>query len=326
MVRYSLLLLVGLGCAAPVQASSWADSMFDGLSRDFGSVPRGPVLTHPFRITNKTGGVLQIGQIRVSCGCVTATPTQTQLAPGESAAILVNMDTRRFSGLKTVTLYVPLVQSRYEEVRLWVQANSRDDVMLTPDSLSFGQIKPGAQPAVSTNITLLGNSEWQIVEVHSDSNYVSARLVEVKRENSEVVYQLTGRVRGDTPVGKWYSDLWLKTNNPATPRVRVPVTVEVESALSVSPAALALGEVKAGTVVERKVIVRGNTPFRITAVAGTDTVVAAGISNDESRTVHVLTITLKPVLVGEIDRTLRVLTSLKEEGQVEFQAKATVIP
>ena len=86
MVRYSLLLLVGLASASSTLASSWADSMFDGLSRDFGSVPRGPILSHPFRVTNRTDRVIQIGQIRVSCGCVTATPTQTQLAPGETAA------------------------------------------------------------------------------------------------------------------------------------------------------------------------------------------------------------------------------------------------
>ena len=64
MFRYSLVVLLGLCATAPVSAS-WADSLFDELSRDFGSVPRGPTLTHPFRLVNKTGGHVHIASVRV---------------------------------------------------------------------------------------------------------------------------------------------------------------------------------------------------------------------------------------------------------------------
>jgi hypothetical protein len=53
MHRYSLILAAILGVASQVNASTWADGMFeDGLTHDFGSVPRGPTLTHYFRIVN----------------------------------------------------------------------------------------------------------------------------------------------------------------------------------------------------------------------------------------------------------------------------------
>ena len=51
--RFSLVVLLGL-CTAGSASASWADALFDELSRDFGSVPRGPTLTHPFRLVNKT--------------------------------------------------------------------------------------------------------------------------------------------------------------------------------------------------------------------------------------------------------------------------------
>src|ERR1043165_567498 len=46
--------LVGLALAAAggQARAGWADGMFDELSRDFGSVPRGQVLSHPFRLVN----------------------------------------------------------------------------------------------------------------------------------------------------------------------------------------------------------------------------------------------------------------------------------
>src|SRR6266404_3700461 len=68
MVRYSLVILLGL-CSASSAWASWADGLFDELSRDFGSVPRGPTLQHPFRLVNRTGSHLHIASVRVSCGC-----------------------------------------------------------------------------------------------------------------------------------------------------------------------------------------------------------------------------------------------------------------
>ncbi len=72
------------------------------------------------------------------------------------------------------------------------------------------------------------------------------------------------------PVGRWYTDVWLKTNNPEIPQIRVPVTVEIESALSVSPDAVALGQVAVNGESERRVIIRGVKPFKIIAVKGGD--------------------------------------------------------
>ena len=40
------------------------------------------------------------------------------------------MDTTRFLGVKSVTIYVQFDQPNYQEVRLWVRANGRDDVMM----------------------------------------------------------------------------------------------------------------------------------------------------------------------------------------------------
>ena len=325
MFRFSLMLLLALGVAGPASAS-WADALFEELSRDFGSVPRGPTLTHSFRLTNNTDQPLHIAGVRVSCGCVTPTVLKSDLAPGESSAIYVEMDTRRFPGVKTVTIYVQFDRPRWEEVRLWVRANSRDDVTVTPDSLAFGKVRPGDNPAASIQVAFLGNGNWRIEQAHCDSNYVQTAIEEVRRGVADVTYQVTARLRPDTPVGKWYTDVWLATNNPVTPRVRVPLTVEIESALSVSPQVANLGQVKAGGQSERKVILRGVKPFRITEVQGQDDQVTVRDSSPESKPVHVLTVKLKAEKAGELNRTLRIMTDLKEEAEVEFQAVARVVP
>jgi hypothetical protein len=326
MLRYSAVLLAGLWAAGPAAAASWADGLFDELSKDFGSVPRGPTLTHQFRVTNTTQGPVHIAGVRVSCGCVTAAALNTWLQPGESTAVQARMDTTRFLGVKSVTIYVMFDRPALEEVRLWVQANARNDFSVTPDTLAFGQVKRGATPAAAVAVTFYGSGDTQVVDVRAESNYVRPELKEVRREGSLVGYELTTRLRPDTPVGKWYTDVWLLTNSAAIPQVRVPLTVDVESPLTVSPEALALGQVPVGGESERRVIVRGVRPFRITGVQGAGGPLAVRDSAPDSKPIHVLTVRLKADKPGELSRTLRVHTDLPDEGEVEFQVSAQILP
>jgi hypothetical protein len=300
--------------------------MFTELSKDFGSVPRGPTLSHPFRLVNSTGRVVTIANVRVSCGCTTATALKTTLNPGEETAILAQMDTRRFSGVKTVTIFVQFSQPAWEEVRLWVQANGRDDVSVTPETVAFGRTKRGASPEAEVAITFLGAPGSQVLDAQSDSNYIQPAVQSAQGQDGEVAYRVSARLRPDAPVGKWYTDVWLTTNNPAMPRIRVPLTVEIESALSVSPATVQLGQVPLGGEAERKVVVRGVKPFRITTIDGGDGQLRVHDSATVSKPVHVLTVTVKGGKSGEIHRTLLIHTDLQDESEIEFQAKAQVGP
>jgi hypothetical protein len=327
MLRYSLVVVAALSLVGPAGAASWADSLFSELSKDFGSVPKGPTLSHPFRIVNKTGRVVVLNpNVRVSCGCVTATLLKTVLNPGEETAVVAEMDTRRVNGSKTVTIWVQFQQPGWDEVRLWVQANSRDDVTVSPDTLAFGHTKRGASPVATVTVTFLGYSESQILDVSCESNYVLTVLKLLRRTDDEVTYELAARIRGDAPVGKWYTDIWLKTNNPSMPRVRVPLTVEIDSALSISPALVALGQLRVGAETERKVIVRGVKPFRITAVRGDDKDLRVRDSTSDSKPVHVLTVTYKGARPGDLERIIHVVTDLPDESEIEFQARVRVVP
>ena len=326
MLRYSLISAVLLAAANPVHASSWADGMFEELSKDFGSVPHGTVAVHPFRLVNNTGSPVRITNVRVSCGCTSARALQTYLAPGQETAILAQMDTRRFYNSKTVTIFVQFDLPHFEEVRLWVQANSRDDVAFSPEILNFGKIKRGTASSAEMTVTFQGNGQTKILGATSESNYLQAAFKESRREGSEVAYTITAKIRPDTPAGKWYSDIWLKTNNPALPRLRIPLTIEIESFLSISPNTVILGQIKAGTEYDRKVILRGVQPFRIKGISGTDDQVRVRENNSEAKTVHVLTVTLNPTTPGQFNRTLKVLTDFQTAGEIEFNTQAEVVP
>lgn len=326
MLRYGLVVMAVLGAVGPARSATWADALFEEFSKDFGSVPRGPMLTHPFRVVNNTRGSVTISEVHVSCGCVSAVALKGHLEPGESTSVVARMDTTRFTGLRSVTIYVRFSQPAFEEVRLWVQANGRNDFSVTPDTLAFGQLKRGGTPSASVLLSFFGNTDTQITEVKCESNYIQSRVQEVRRSDSEVTYQVTATLRADAPVGKWYSDVWLKTNNAGMPPIRVPLTVEIESALSVNPETLTLGPVKTQSESERRVIVRGVKPFKIAQVSGTNDRLVVHIDNQQAKPVHVLTIKLKAGDPGEINHTLSVLTDLADDNKIDFHVSAQVTP
>jgi hypothetical protein len=325
MSRYCFVLLAGLVAAAPAAAATWADSMFDELSKDFGSVARGPVQTHAFRVVNNTKQPVNISSIRVSCGCTSASAVKSLLNPGEETAIVARMDTSRFIGVKSVTIFVQFDRPTFEEVRLWVQANARNDFSVSPDGLAFGEVKRASSPSLSNTITFYG-SQTKITEVKSESNYVRTSVKEVKGADGQPAYELTAKLREDTPIGKWYTDVWVKTNNPEYPQIRVPLTMEVERSLSVSPDAVSLGQVAVNGESERRVIIRGAKPFKITAVKGADGQLSVHDNTTDSKAVHVLTVKLKPGKAGDLNRNLHVETDLPEDNSVEFEVSAQVTP
>jgi hypothetical protein len=269
---------------------------------------------------------LHISSVRVSCGCVSASALKTTLAPGEETAIQARMDTTRFTGVKTVTIYVQFDRPSFEEVRLWVQANGRNDFAVTPDTLAFGQVKRSAGASTSVTVNFYGSVDTKVLEARTESNYIQASVKEAKREGSEVSYQVTAKLRADTPAGRWYTDVWLKTNNPSLPQLRVPLTVEIESALSISPESVRLGDVAANAESEQRVIVRGARPFKIKSVLGGGDDLVVRDSSPESKPVHVLTVKIKGGKPGEVNKTLRVVTDLPEEGEIEFPVSARVMP
>ncbi|MGF1579674.1 MAG: DUF1573 domain-containing protein [Gemmataceae bacterium] len=325
MQRYIVIVVLGLLTTQPAFATTWADGLFDGLSRDFGSVPRGPVISHPFRIVNNTRSTVRISNVRVSCGCVTAYALKQTLKPGEDTAVVAKMDTSRFSNSRTVTIFVRFDQPGYAEVRLWVRANSRQDVNVYPSTLGYGRVKRGETPEKATKIALRGSSAYRILKVESESNFVQPKLTMVSKDAYGVNYQLSAKLRSDTPPGRWYSDLWVTTNNPALPKVRIPLTMEIQSNLVVTPSVVRLGNVKMGGEKLHKVIVRGVEPFKIKDIKGTDKHLVAYSGSDQARKIHVVTVTYRPQKVGPLNRVLYVMTDLKTDNSIDLTIRAHAV-
>jgi hypothetical protein len=315
-----------LGAVGP--ASAGATDYFTEFAKDFGTTPRGPVLMHYFAIKNTTNHPVQIGQPRVSCGCVSTNLLKNTLAPGESTAVLAMMDTRRIpqaNVVKAVTVYVPFLSPTLEEVALRVQAIARDDLVMTPEALAFGTVRKGQGGAASVKLTFYSDPSWEVKEVTSNGAYVKPEAKLVSRDGGVVTYEISAKLDAECPVGDWTADVWLKTSNAAVEKLRVPVRVTVVAPIALNPDSVKLTDLKVGDSVEHKVVLRGNHAFKVIDVKGGDEVVKLTAQSEGALPVHVLTIAVSPKAAGELTRTFEIVTDHKEQGKVSLPFTATVV-
>lgn len=325
-MRRGVVGLLMLGIAAlPVQGG--ARDYFTEFEKDFGTTPRGPVLIHYFIVKNTSNQNVNIGAPRVSCGCVSASMLKYNLAPGESTAVYTAMDTRRIPQagvVKAVTVYVPFFGMVNEEVALRVQAIARDDLVMSPDALAFGNVRMGKGGTATVKYTLYHQPNWQITEITSNGAYIKPELKQVEKSANTVTYEVTAALDPKCPVGNWFAEVWMKTNAPGIEKIRIPVTVNVTTPISVTPDVVDLKDLPLGKETEHRVMLQGTQAFKVLQVKGVDDIIGVKAGSEESRPSHTLTITLKPKEPGDLSKTLEILTDHKEMPNVTLPIKAVV--
>lgn len=315
-----VLATAGLAWAGP-------SDMFAEKVKDFGTTPRGPVLTHYFRFTNNTNQTLTLGQPRVSCGCTSASLLKNQIAPGETSAVVAYMDTRRIQTpgvTKAVLVYVPFLTPNAEEVTLKVQTVCRDDLMFAPDTLAFGSVRKGQSPTARTKVTFTSDPNWEIKKSSSTGAYIHVEHKLESRQGSTVTYEITATLDKNCPAGNWTSEVNLETSNPAVAKLCIPVTVNVSASVAVSPEAVQFGELALGTPTEKRVVLQSGTPFKILEVKGADDQLKIQVESKDAKPVHVLTLSANPKLLGGFTRTVEVVTDNKDQPKVVIPVAAKV--
>ena len=311
-------LLLG-AAAASAQGQGWAEKMFkEGTVHDFGAVPRGAQLFHRFPITNIYAVRMEVTGIVPGCGCVTATASKRVLEPRETAYLDVSMDAHRFTGPKAVIVRVTVGPEFTSSAEIKVSANSRADIVFNPGQVSFGTVLRGQTPSQAVDVEYAGALPWRVTEVVVGKDQpLAAEVKELYRtpgKPGKVGYQLKVTLKPDAPPGALKQTVYLKTNDPATPLVPLLVEATLQSAVTVSPAALSFGGVKAGEEMTRKVVVRGTRPFKIMAVDGLGDGIALANDPADAATAAVQTVAFRCKFgqAGEFHRELRIKTDLQE--------------
>lgn len=320
MRRTSLALLACLVLIGTARGqSAWADKMFEGkITHDFGTVPRGAQLKYAFPMKNIWKVPLDITDVRVTCGCLSATPSTKRLQPGETGLLHVHMDGTRFTGQKTIRVFVTVGPQFVSTSTLIVSANARQDVVFNPGEIDFGLVARGQTPTKHIDVEYAGSFDWRVVEiVKSAQSPFDLRVETLPNTSGTRGYRLFATLKADAPANRFKQEILLRTNDPASPTLTFHIVGNIQGSLAVSPGDLRLDGVKVGATETRRIVVRGSSPFRILGVDGqgegvTLEVPAAGAA---AAATHILEVRCRPVAAGPFRRRLTIRTDLAGETE-----------
>ena len=312
--RTLLILSVVVPLASPVQAQKWAEKMFETKSHDFSTVARGAKAEYEFVFKNIYVKDVHVASVRVSCGCTTPSIKKALLKTYEKGAILVSINSSKFTGPQSSTITVTIDKPMYATVQLHVKVYIRPDVLVEPEAVQLGEIKQGEGARKTISVSCTRRSDWKILEVRSANPHLSGEVVETTRKGSLVAYELRVRLDKSSPTGYLRDHLMLVTNDKRAKQIPVMVQGRVVSAVTVSPASLFLGTLQPGQRVTKSLVVRGKKPFRITSIeADCDCFEFGTLAEDAVKPLHLVPVTfIAGKNGGRIAKTIRIKTDLDE--------------
>ncbi len=313
------------------RAQSWVDQILPERAFDAGTVARGSKVRHTFRLINQLDRDVRIANWKTKCGCTEVRVGARVIPPGTQTTIEAVIDTTRFEGPKPSGLTLILDQPSYTEVDLNLSCFIRGDITLNPGVADFGIVTRAAdsKPTVTLSLTYAGGQpNWGITRMQTRSSRVSAKLQEQSRQaDGQVRYLLTASLDPAEVTGFFKDEITLYTNDNTSRSIPVAVSAAVQSAVTVSPSPLLLGQVKAGQVVTRTLLVRSSQPFKITAVKSADDEVTSKFDAEAAGATHTVSLSIKvPTQPGPFNTAVEIMTDLKDEPPTKHTTFAQIVP
>ena len=322
-MRSTLAALGLLVFSVSATAQGWANKLFQGkTTHDFGTVPRGTQLHHRFRITNIYAVNMEITNVRVSCGCASAQVGKRSLKPKEETYLDVNMDGLRFNGFKRLSIFVSVGPKFVSTAEIKISATTRGDIVCNPTHVDFGIIAPNQRISKSIDIEYAGRLDWKIQEVITRGTPFEVQVEQLYRRRGQIGYRLKVSLKSDVKAGLLKDAFQVRTNDATSPTFPVLVEANVQAALMVAPDRLSLGTVNKGTVIEKRLLVRGKVPFRIQKIDGTgEEIRVIEILPNRTGTLHNVKLRIRLNEPGRIRRDLTIQTdTLRTPVKVLFEA------
>lgn len=319
MFRRCLIAAALLIPMAPTLAADWSDTAFPVKSHDFGTVAVAAKTEFKFPIYNNFSSTMHIRSVRTSCGCTTPIVETEYIEPGETGSVRARFNTDTFRGKRGATLTVLIDKPFYNEVRLRVDGYIRSDMIFYPGAIEFSKLNQGESVTKSSKVMYAGRNDWEVVDVRSNFPWLIPTLKEASRGGGRVNYEISVTVREDAPTGFFQDEVLVITNDRSMPRVPLKVAGQVDSALSISPQAIALGGIKPGQSVTQKMILLGREPFTIASIEAEGWLIEFTPATEPKKT-HILMTKFTPLpdSMGPLKSTIRITTS----GDQSVTAKA----
>lgn len=309
------------------QPAPWANKFFlkdifdnreqpppPAILHSFGEVPHGTLCAHTFTVTNVYDEPMQVTDIRKSSHALDFVPLTKVLQPNEAGEFTVTLNTAKFVGAATHTVYVTFGPKYISTAVLKVTAVSKTDLTVSPGAVAFGAVAQGVRASQGVKLEYKGSMRgWKLTEVVPPAGPLDVGFAETARGGvlrGGAEYLVTVALKPGAAVGPISERVTVKTNDPANPQVQITVTGAVVAPLDLTSARVRFAgdDALGGSV---RVGVRAARPFRLLRVDGQgDGVTAELPPAGPPLPFHTLTVRFDRTKPGAVSRELKLKTDL----------------
>jgi hypothetical protein len=239
-------MVVGMAmfCAVAIAHCMAADVIGDGLTcvaplRKFGNLGPEQMVTHAFVLTNASDRLVQIGAVRLGCGCLTSMLATNVVPAGGSTELAATMSLAGQKGYQRKTIYVESDAGNRAPLRLEFEGNVVPPIEVMPEGIHFGAQTADRELEREVMVVAMGSALFQVKKVSSSSPQFVADVETVEQGKR---YRLKVKCKGGRSPGTTTASLRVETDHPAVPNLDVPVTVFVAGDIVTAPATLVVIE------------------------------------------------------------------------------------
>jgi Protein of unknown function (DUF1573) len=205
---------------------------------DFGRVESGKVVNHIFEFTNAGNQVLEIPEVRTSCGCTVATNWTRRVEPGKTGNIPIIFDSGGKAGPLTKTVSVACNDPTQPRFVLEFNAVIWRPIDALPGIATFN-FGPDFQTNETRVIRLVSNMDEPVtISEPVCTNSLFRAALKAVQQGKE--FELQVSVLPPVPPGSTVAQITLKTSAPRMPVVLVTAYAMAQPAVTVMPPRLRL--------------------------------------------------------------------------------------
>lgn len=268
----------------------------DRLIHDFKDVKPALELNTEFTLSNTGTALLEIRDVRTTCGCTVPALAKRMLGPGESTTMTVKLRPPNTAGLVDKKINITTNDPNLPQIQLSLLANVVVDVVVEPQFVRFDGVSRTEPAQMDVWLTPKVFEKFQITELKSESPYVT---VTQTAENSRIHLVIKLDAPAVPPSSSEFMNtlIHLKTTSETHPDILLPVNIRFTPEFSAIPQRLQVYMKASDKVITRDIIVKhaNEKPFNITAVRSSNAFVKPEVvKNDQGSNVISVTIEAQP--------------------------------
>jgi len=207
---------------------SWAAPkiMAPTTSYDFGNIIQGDKVEYVFKFRNIGDEVLEVGNVRSSCGCTAALLSASRVAPGDFGELRTTFDSERFKGKVSKLVTFDTNDPKQKQLSYTLHGSIKVELLAQPERIKWGKVAAGTPLTATVTIVNRGTETVTLKRTATTSTAVSAKLGASKIAPGESVEL---QVSGEFPENKSRIGGYviIDTDYSRIPQIRVPVSARL---------------------------------------------------------------------------------------------------